>query len=79
VPVLLSSIPSLPAVPPSPLGSTLTMTAQSVNPPLVSPLTNAAVGTPLPATPVINPSGNVFGLNIVIFLPDVGLILVPHR
>ena len=79
VPVLLSSIPSLPAVPPSPLGSTLTMTAQSVNPPLVSPLTNAAVGTPLPATPVINPSGNVFGLNIVIFLPDIGLILVPRR
>jgi hypothetical protein len=79
VPALLSSIPSLPAVPPSPLGSTLTATAQSVNPPLVSPLTNAAAGTQLPASPVINPSGSVFGANPAVFLPNLALILIYRR
>ena len=63
---LIPGIPSflrLPPVPPSPLGSTLAMTAQGVNPPTVSPITNAATRSLLPSAPIFDPTSNVMGMD----------------
>lgn len=72
----VSSILRLPAVPPSPIGSTLAMTAQSVNPPMVSVLSNATTRNAPPSAPLINPIENLFAGGGVFTLSNFSVILI---
>lgn len=58
---LIPGIPRLPSVAPAPLGSTLAITAQSVNPPTVSPITNLATRSLQPTAPNLDLAGSVTG------------------
>jgi tetratricopeptide (TPR) repeat protein len=67
VPAIPSAL-RLPPVPPSPLGSTLATTAQSVNPPMVSALTSLARRSVQPPTPMLTPADAVLGFDRVILM-----------
>jgi tetratricopeptide (TPR) repeat protein len=77
--VLIPGIPSvlrLPSVPAAPIGSTLGSTAMWVNPPTVSPITNAATRGAMPFVPNVDASANVFGADRLISLPQVIALVV---
>ncbi len=77
--VLVPGIPSvlrLPSVPAAPIGSTLGSTALWVNPPTVSPITNAATGGAVTIAPNIDAATNVFGADRLMSLPQVIILMV---
>lgn len=77
--VLIPGIPSilkLPAIPAAPISTTLGSTAMWVNPPTVSPITNAAARTALPMVPNIDASSNIFGGDRLLALPPVITLMV---
>jgi tetratricopeptide (TPR) repeat protein len=75
----VGSFLQLPPVAASPLGSTLAMTSQAVNPPMVSPLTGIARGVTSAATPNVDFVSSFLGFDRVFVLPIVFpvLVLVP--
>jgi tetratricopeptide (TPR) repeat protein len=72
---LIPGIPRLPSVAPAPLGSTLAITVQNVNPPSVSPITNLATRSLQPATPNVDLTGNVTGFDRFVIVQ--GVVVFP--
>jgi len=77
--VLIPGIPSvlrLPSIPAAPIGTTLGSTAMWVNPPTVSPITNAVTRGAMPLVPNVDVSANAFGADRLMSLPQILALVV---
>lgn len=72
----LPGIPRLPSVATVPLGSTLAVTAMSVNPPSVSPITSLATRSLLPNGPSLDLNSNITGYDRMMVVQGVLVFMV---
>lgn len=72
----LPGIPRLPSVSTMPIGSTLAVTAMSVNPPSVSPITSLATPSLLPNGPSLDLNSNITGFDRMLIVQGVLTFMV---